>query len=86
MPAPHYDARTVTAPDGTRITVAYTTNSRLANLTDAEFLAEVRPTLAHAEQYWPKGSTQTERPSATVTNLAAERIRRRGHQLPHGRP
>jgi len=84
MPELHYDARTVTTPDGeARITVACTPNSRLANLTDAELLAEVRPGLARAEQHWTKDSPQPDRAPATVTDLATERARRRGAR--HGR-
>ncbi|MEU1908422.1 hypothetical protein [Streptomyces hygroscopicus] len=87
MPAPQYDARTVTAPDGTRITVAYQHGSHLAHLTDAEFLAAVRwRTHTAQDDDGTPPAPQPDTMPATVTNLAAERIRRRGRQLPHGRP
>ncbi|CAM5494514.1 MULTISPECIES: hypothetical protein [Streptomyces] len=84
MPAPHYDARTVTAPDGTRITVAYTPGSRLATMSDAEFLAELHPDVIRAvDPTEPTEPTDTNRPSATVTNLAEERLRRHHPGTPY---
>ncbi|MFJ2202421.1 hypothetical protein [Streptomyces violaceusniger] len=80
MPAPHYDARTVTAPDGTRITVAHTPDSRLAHMTDAEFLAEVYTSTIqhHAAQHLPPQPTQDQaQPApAPVIDLALERLKR----------
>ena len=69
-PEPRYDARTVEAPDGTRVTVTYKPGSRTAYMTEAELLADWT-----ARQ--PPRDHDTGGPLATVTNLAAERDRRR---------
>ncbi|MFH8813060.1 hypothetical protein ACH4GZ_38675 [Streptomyces hygroscopicus] len=84
MPAPQYDARTVTAPDGTRITVAYQHGSRIGTMTDAEFLNEVHPDLIR--------STKTANPTKpddadnlpdNVLDLAEERLRRHHPGTPY---
>ncbi|MFD8516529.1 hypothetical protein ACFV27_36995 [Streptomyces antimycoticus] len=80
-PQPHYDARTVEAPDGTRITVAYKPGSPIGAMSDAEFLAQVHPDLLRAAD--PTEPADTGRPPATVTNLAEERLRRHRPGTPY---
>lgn len=80
MPAPHYDARTVTAPDGTRITVAYEPGSPIGTMTDAQFLAEFNPDKMRAT------ITPTPHTGAlpdTVTDLAEARLRRHQPGTPY---
>src|SRR3954447_18308820 len=71
MPEPRYDARTVTAPDGTRITVAYKPGSPVEHMTDAEFLAEFNPDKMRrtVTRACPDAVT-------AVTDLAEERLLR----------
>ena len=78
MPAPQYDARTVTAPDGTRITVAHTPDSRFARMTDAEFLDEVYTDTIrqHADRLAPPQHIQDAGQLAPVIDLAIERLKR----------
>lgn len=80
-PEPRYDARTVEAPDGTRITIAYTPGSPIGTMSDAEFLAQIHPNLIRAAD--PTESADTGRQPATVTNLAEERLRRHPQGAPY---
>jgi hypothetical protein len=73
MPEPRYDARTVEAPDGTRITVAYRHGSRIGTMSDAQFLAEVHPELVQAAEtsdVTPEGLPEN------VFDINEERLRR----------
>lgn len=70
MSEPRYDARTVEAPDGTRITVACKPGSPVERMSDAEFLAEFNP-----DKLRRTGTVHPPRPKA-VTDLAEERLRR----------
>ncbi|MGY0065176.1 hypothetical protein ACWY4P_53650 (plasmid) [Streptomyces sp. LZ34] len=80
-PEPRYDARTVEAPDGTRITVAYKPGSRIDHMTDDEFLATFHPDkmcrTVTVEQ--PADSL----PCCPVTDLAKERLRRHPPGTPY---
>lgn len=73
---PRYDARTVEAPDGTRITVAYKPGSRIEHMTDAEFLAEVHPALLATKPCPAKEEDVGTGMPPGVVNLAAERLKR----------
>lgn len=76
MPEPHYDARTVTTPDGEcRITVAYKPGSPVEHMTDAQFLAEFNPDKV--------GRTVSVHEPDTVTDLAEERLRRHPPGTPY---
>ncbi|MDX3232966.1 hypothetical protein [Streptomyces sp. ME19-01-6] len=68
MPEPRYDARTVTAPDGTHITVVYEPGSPVEHMTDAEFIAEFNPDKMRR--------TVADACPHDVTDLAEERLRR----------
>ncbi|MFJ1993000.1 hypothetical protein [Streptomyces asiaticus] len=80
MPTPHYDARTVTAPDGTRLTVAYKPGSPIGTMTDAQFLAEFNPDKMRAT-ITPTPHTETL--PDTVTDLAEARLRRHHPGTPY---
>jgi hypothetical protein len=77
MPEPRYDARTVVAPDGTRITVAYKPGSPIGTMSDKQFLAEIRPVLTRVTD-----TTRDKLPD-NVTNLAAERLKRHPQTAPY---
>lgn len=76
MSEPRYDARTVTAPDGTRITVAYKPGSRIEHMTDAEFLAEVHPDLLAATPCPAEEEDVGIGLPPGVADLAIERLKR----------
>lgn len=81
MPEPRYDARTVEAPDGTRITVAYKPGNEVEHMTDAEFLATFSPEAMSrtATPVEPDDSSICD----TITNLAEERFRRHQPGTPY---
>lgn len=76
MSEPRYDARTVEAPDGTRITVAYKVGSPIEHMTDDEFLAEVHPALLAAERCPAKEEDEDADLPPDVADLAVERLKR----------
>jgi hypothetical protein len=78
---PHYNARTIEAPDGTRITVAYKPGSPIERMSDAEFLTQVHPDLLRAVR--PTEPADTGRQSAAVTDLAVERLKRHRPGTPY---
>lgn len=71
MSEPRYDARTVEAPDGTRITVAYKPGTRVDHMTDEEFLATFHPDKMRRTVTVHEPDTVT-----AVTDLAEERLLR----------
>ncbi|MFD8384309.1 hypothetical protein ACFV2X_38305 [Streptomyces sp. NPDC059679] len=80
-PEPRYDARTVEAPDGTRITVAYKPGTDVETMTDAEFLATFnRDAMRRTVTTEPPADSP---PRCQVTDLAKERLRRHPPGTPY---
>ncbi|WP_030186207.1 hypothetical protein [Streptomyces capuensis] len=81
MPEPRYDARTVEAPDGTRITVAYKPGTDVEYMSDAEFLATFHPDKMRRTVTVEPPADRL--PRCPVTDLALERINRHPPGVPY---
>ncbi|WP_448333559.1 hypothetical protein [Streptomyces sp. DSM 41534] len=78
QPIPHHAGRTLTAPDGTRVHVAFT-GTRPVYMTAAELLAATCPDLAPST---PQPHRAADR-GAPVIDLAVERLKRHRPGTPY---